>query len=146
MVFDQSGPRWLGISDLIAEPEGPTFISYKVARSRLDRLRFVTQDPNRTFLQRIGKGLQPGSLSQKQIDLVQKPSSGGFVLQKEMIPPGKRYEASTGDSGRHLTARFDRDDKIVTHMHDKRWHLHLREQFAHIEIAHDFKVARRALR
>ena len=37
--FDQSGPRWLGISDLIAEPEGPTFISYKVARSRLDRLR-----------------------------------------------------------------------------------------------------------
>src|SRR5665811_1829020 len=43
VVFDQSGPRWLGISDLIAEPEGPTFISYKVARSRLDRLRFVTQ-------------------------------------------------------------------------------------------------------
>ena len=33
VAFDQSGPRWLGISDLIAEPEGPTFISYKVARS-----------------------------------------------------------------------------------------------------------------
>jgi hypothetical protein len=49
VAFDQSGPRWLGISDLIAEPEGPTFISYKVARSRLDRLRFVTQDPERTF-------------------------------------------------------------------------------------------------
>jgi hypothetical protein len=48
VAFDQSGPRWLGISDLIAEPEGPTFISYKVARSRLDRLRFVTQDPERT--------------------------------------------------------------------------------------------------
>ena len=47
MAFDQSGPRWLGISDLIAEPEGPTFISYKVARSRLNRLRFVTQDPYR---------------------------------------------------------------------------------------------------
>jgi hypothetical protein len=47
MAFDQSGLRWLGISDLIAEPEGPTFISYKVARSRLDRLRFVTQDPKR---------------------------------------------------------------------------------------------------
>ena len=45
VAFDQSGPRWLGISDLIAEPEGPPFISYKVARSRLDRLRFVTQDP-----------------------------------------------------------------------------------------------------
>src|SRR5271163_1890187 len=45
VAFDQSGPRWLGISDLIAEPEGPTFISYKVARSRLDWLRFVTQDP-----------------------------------------------------------------------------------------------------
>jgi hypothetical protein len=48
MAFDQSGLRWLGISDLIAEPEGPTFISYKVARRRLDRLRFVTQDPLRT--------------------------------------------------------------------------------------------------
>ena len=47
MAFDQSGLRWLGISDLIAEPEGPAFISYKVARSRLDRLRFVTQDPTR---------------------------------------------------------------------------------------------------
>ena len=47
MAFDQSGLRWLGISDLIAEPEGPTFISYKVARRRLDRLRFVTQDPVR---------------------------------------------------------------------------------------------------
>ena len=46
VAFDQSGPRWLGISDLIAEPEGPTFISYKVARSRLDGLRFVTQDPD----------------------------------------------------------------------------------------------------
>jgi len=29
VAFDQSGPRWLGIGDLIAEPEGPTFISYK---------------------------------------------------------------------------------------------------------------------
>jgi hypothetical protein len=47
VAFDQSGPRWLGISDLIAEPEGPTFISYKVARGRFDRLRFVTQDPKR---------------------------------------------------------------------------------------------------
>jgi hypothetical protein len=43
VAFDQSGPRWFG--DVIAEPEGPTFISYKVARNRLDRLRFVTQDP-----------------------------------------------------------------------------------------------------
>src|SRR5450432_2487127 len=49
VAFDQSGPRWLGTSDLIAEPEGPTFISYKVARSRLDRLRFVTQDPSATL-------------------------------------------------------------------------------------------------
>ena len=49
VAFDQSDPRWLGISDLIAEPEGPAFISYKVARSRLNRLRFVTQDPSRTW-------------------------------------------------------------------------------------------------
>jgi len=55
VAFDQSGPRWLGISDLIAEPEGSTFISYKVARSRLDRLRFVTQDPKRTSTRWSGR-------------------------------------------------------------------------------------------
>src|SRR5207248_9187325 len=49
VAFNRSGPRWLGISDLIAEPEGPTFISRKVARSRLNRLRFVTQDPLQTL-------------------------------------------------------------------------------------------------
>ena len=49
VAFDHSRSRWLGIDDLIAEPEGPTFISYKVARSRLDRLRFVTQDPQRKW-------------------------------------------------------------------------------------------------
>ena len=37
---------------LIAEPEGPTFISYKVVRSRLDRLRFVTQDPKQMFFRK----------------------------------------------------------------------------------------------
>src|SRR6266852_2113963 len=59
VAFDQSGPRWLGISDLIAEPEGPTFISYKVARSRLDRLRFVTQDPQQTnILPRDGSSVE----------------------------------------------------------------------------------------
>jgi hypothetical protein len=50
--LDQSGPRGPGISDLIAEPEGPTFISYKVARSRLGRLRFVTQDPSAAIMPR----------------------------------------------------------------------------------------------
>jgi hypothetical protein len=55
--FDQSGLRWLGISDLIAEPEGSTFISYKVARRRLDRLRFVTQDPKRTFTGLVSCGV-----------------------------------------------------------------------------------------
>ena len=37
-AFDRSSLRWLGISDLIAEPEGPSFISHTVACSRLDRL------------------------------------------------------------------------------------------------------------
>jgi hypothetical protein len=36
-VFDRSGSRWLGISDLIAEPEGPFFISRTVAFRRVDR-------------------------------------------------------------------------------------------------------------
>ena len=62
MAFDQSGLRWLGISDLIAEPEGPTFISYKVARSRLDRLRFVTQDPSRTLIELDAFGSLSGHL------------------------------------------------------------------------------------
>ena len=37
-AFDRSSSRWLGISDLIAEPEGPSFISHIVVRGRLDRL------------------------------------------------------------------------------------------------------------
>jgi hypothetical protein len=98
-----------------------------------------------TFLRRIAKCLQPGSLSQKKIDLVEKPSSGGFMLQKEVIPPGKRYETSTSNTSRQLTARIDRDHEVVAYMHHERWNLHLREQFAHIEISHDFKVASRAL-
>ena len=36
-AFDRSSSRWLGISDLIAEPEGPSFISCTVAHRRLDR-------------------------------------------------------------------------------------------------------------
>ena len=65
-------------------------------------------------LHKVGKRLHPGSLSQKQINLFRKPSSGGIVLQKEVISPGKRYETSIGDPGRHLTARIDRDHKVVT--------------------------------
>jgi len=62
MTFDHSSLRWLGISDLIAEPEGPTFISYKVARSRLDRLRFVTQDPEqKSQTNTIGTSARSGS-------------------------------------------------------------------------------------
>src|SRR4029077_14535668 len=98
------------------------------------------------FLHQVGKRLHPGSLSKKQIDLFGKPSSGEIVFQKEVISPGKRYETSTGDPGRHLTARIDRDHKVATCMHDERWHLHSREQLAHIEIIHDFKVASRDFR
>jgi len=36
-AFDRSNSRWLGISDLIAEPEGPSSISRTVARRRVDR-------------------------------------------------------------------------------------------------------------
>jgi len=37
MAFDHSRSRWLGIDDLIAEPEGPSFISSIVAQRRVDR-------------------------------------------------------------------------------------------------------------
>ena len=37
VTFDHSSLRWLGISDLIAEPEGPSFISRTVPHRRLDR-------------------------------------------------------------------------------------------------------------
>ena len=36
-AFDRSSSRWLGISDLIAEPEGPSFISRIVTHRRLNR-------------------------------------------------------------------------------------------------------------
>ena len=36
-AYDRSSLRWLGISDLIAEPEGPAFISNTVTQRRLDR-------------------------------------------------------------------------------------------------------------
>lgn len=42
-AFDRSSSRWLGISDLIAEPEGPYFISRTVVHSRVDRLHFDTR-------------------------------------------------------------------------------------------------------
>jgi hypothetical protein len=37
VAFDHNRSRWLGISDLIAEPKGPSFISSTVARRRVDR-------------------------------------------------------------------------------------------------------------
>ena len=37
MAFGRSSLRWLGINDLIAEPEGPSFISSTVAHRRVDR-------------------------------------------------------------------------------------------------------------
>jgi hypothetical protein len=39
IAFDDSSLRWLGISDLIAEPEGPSFISRTVTYRRVDRRR-----------------------------------------------------------------------------------------------------------
>jgi hypothetical protein len=36
-TFDRSSSPWLGISDLIAEPEGTSFISSTVTQRRLDR-------------------------------------------------------------------------------------------------------------
>jgi hypothetical protein len=37
MAFDHSRSRWLGIGDLIAEPEGPSLISSTVVHHRVDR-------------------------------------------------------------------------------------------------------------
>jgi hypothetical protein len=37
VAFDRSRSRWLGIGDLITEPEGPSFISNAVAQRRVDR-------------------------------------------------------------------------------------------------------------
>jgi hypothetical protein len=37
MAFDHSRSRWLGIDDLIAEPEGPSFTSSAVTQRRVDR-------------------------------------------------------------------------------------------------------------
>jgi hypothetical protein len=68
MAFDHSRSRWLGISDLIAEPEGSSFISSTVARRACGPAILVTQDPTQTsagllqelpsaVAQLLGKGL-----------------------------------------------------------------------------------------
>jgi hypothetical protein len=82
MAFDQSGLRWLGISDLIAEPEGPTFISYKVARRRLDRLRFVTQDPYRT-------SVASGSFSKRANYVIRSHGAVGTGWRREWKRSGR---------------------------------------------------------
>jgi hypothetical protein len=53
-VFDRSSSRWLGISDLIAEPEGPSFIFSTVAPPFAPAM-LVTQDPILNSLSRCSK-------------------------------------------------------------------------------------------
>src|SRR5262249_8818466 len=48
--FDRSSLRWLGISDLIAEPEGPAFISSTVSQRRLDGLSSWHKTHSRSYL------------------------------------------------------------------------------------------------
>ena len=88
--------------------------SWGISRHICENVRRPPLTQLRHFCTRSAKRLHPGSLSQKQINLFGKPSSGGIVLQKEVISPGKRYETSTGDPGRHLTAHIDRDQQVVT--------------------------------
>src|SRR5258707_6701597 len=45
IAFDDSSLQWLGISDLIAEPEGPSFISRTVTQPPCGPALLVTQDP-----------------------------------------------------------------------------------------------------
>jgi hypothetical protein len=47
IAFDDSSLQRLGISDLIAEPEGPSFISRTVTQPPCGPALLVTQDPNR---------------------------------------------------------------------------------------------------
>jgi hypothetical protein len=63
VAFDQSSPRWLGISDLITEPEGPIFISRQpiIARpkARQDQLALLSQCPNHmTVLGSVSQSVQ----------------------------------------------------------------------------------------
>src|SRR5215467_12793851 len=54
MAFDDSSLQWLGISDLIAEPEGPSFISRTVTQPPCGPALLVTQDPMQTFARSEG--------------------------------------------------------------------------------------------
>jgi hypothetical protein len=45
IAFDDSSLQWLGISDLIAEPEGPSFISRTVTQPPCGPALLVTQGP-----------------------------------------------------------------------------------------------------
>src|SRR5215470_7756633 len=57
IAFDDSSLQWLGISDLIAEPEGPSFISRTVTQPPCGPALLVTQDPHRTLRRRRPWGL-----------------------------------------------------------------------------------------
>src|ERR1700747_615933 len=59
----------------------------------------------------VAVGEQSGSLTQKEIDLLEKPSTCGFVSQEEVIPPRKRYEPSTGNPCCHLSTRIHRTNE-----------------------------------
>jgi hypothetical protein len=48
IAFDDSSLQWLGISHLIAEPEGPSFISRTVTQPPCGPALLVTQDPKQT--------------------------------------------------------------------------------------------------
>src|SRR5258707_15319131 len=45
IAFDDSSLQWLGISDLIAEPEGPSVISRTVTQPPCGPALLVTQNP-----------------------------------------------------------------------------------------------------
>src|SRR5712692_1707712 len=64
IAFDDSSLQWLGISDLIAEPEGPSFISRTVTQPPCGPALLVTQDPKRTL--RFMKGCDKGGQELKQ--------------------------------------------------------------------------------
>src|SRR5712692_7450127 len=49
IAFDDSSLQWLGINDLIAEPEGPSFISRTVTQPPYGPALLVTQDPLRNL-------------------------------------------------------------------------------------------------
>jgi len=84
------------------------------------------------------------SAFQEERDLLEEPLGRGLVLQEQMILALKGNEPSARNRCRERPAGLEWDDGIPAHVHHERGHGYSGKKVAHVEIAHDFPVAKGA--